>query len=290
MDSALNKQELQNGEIMLSGIAKVNGTGIWYEISGTGEVVVQIGGAVSAHEGYATVTPELSRHFTVLNYDHRGYGLSDRPRQRYTIQTWCDDLVALLDELKIDKAHIHGGSMGSFIAIAFAIKFPKRVGKLLLGAGAVAKCDGMGISHFRVWQYLAKSYGVGSVEVADELVNKAFSRQYIDTQGRETLIALMQDTAQRNADTDVFIDACQVMIDADVRADLGAILAPTLVMVGSEDVLTPLDSGPTGVGARKVVESIKRAELRIFKGSGHGHYAEQATESVEAILGFLKSS
>lgn len=273
---------------MSSGIAKINGTGIWYEISGSGDVVVQIGGAVSAHEGYATVTPELSRYFTVLNYDHRGYGQSDRPRQRYTIQTWCDDLVALLDELKIEKAHIHGGSMGSFIAIAFAIKFPKRVGKLLLGAGAVAKCDEMGISHFRVWQYLAKSYGVGSVEVADELVNKAFSRQYIDTQGRESLIASMQEIAQRNADTDVFIDACQVMIDADVRADLGAISAPTLVMVGSEDALTPLDSGPAGVGARKVAESIERAELRIFHGSGHGHYAEQATESVEAILGFLK--
>ena len=255
---------------MSSGIANVNGTQIWYELSGSGDVVVQIGGAVSAHEGYEPVTPEIAKHFTVLNYDHRGYGLSARPKQQYTIQTWCDDLEALLAELNIEKAHIHGGSMGSFIAIAFAIKYPKRVGKLLLGAGAVAKCDQMGISHFRVWQYLAKSYGVGSFEVADELVNKAFSREYIDIQGREKLISLMQDTAQRNADTNVFIEA------------------PTLVMVGSEDVLTPLDAGPAGFGARKVAEAIKRAELCIFEGSGHGHYAECAEDSINAILGFLK--
>lgn len=200
------------------------------------------------------------------------------------------ELELLLSKLNIDKAHIHGGSMGSFIAIAFAIKFPKRVGKLLLGAGAVAKCDGMGISHFKVWQYLARSFGVGSIEVADELVNKAFSRTYIDSLGRQKLIEIMQDSAQRNADTDVFIDACQVMIDADVRADLYKIEAPTLVMVGSEDVLTPLDSGPSGVGARQVAESIKRSELKIFEGSGHGHYAERQTESIDAILGFLDKS
>ena len=100
----------------------------------------------------------------------------------------------------------------------------------------------------------------------------------------------MQDTAKRNADTDVFIDACQVMIDADVRADLKNIEAPTLVMVGSEDVLTPLDSGPNGVGARQVAESIKRSELKIFDGSGHGHYAECADESVNAILDFLNKN
>lgn len=275
---------------MTAGFVDIGEAKIWYELAGSGDVVVQIGGAVSAHEGYETVTPEIQKHFTVLNYDHRGYGLSDRPKQRYTIQTWCDDLELLLSELKIDKAHIHGGSMGSFIAIAFAIKFPKRVGKLLLGAGAVAKCDGMGISHFKVWQYLARSFGVGSIEVADELVNKAFSRTYIDSLGRQKLIEIMQDSAQRNADTDVFIDACQVMIDADVRADLDKIEAPTLVMVGSEDVLTPLDSGPSGVGARQVAESIKRSELKIFEGSGHGHYAERQTESIDAILGFLNKS
>jgi pimeloyl-ACP methyl ester carboxylesterase len=71
---------------MSSGIANVNGTQIWYELSGSGDVVVQIGGAVSAHEGYEPVTPEIAKHFTVLNYDHRGYGLSARPEQQYSIQ------------------------------------------------------------------------------------------------------------------------------------------------------------------------------------------------------------
>jgi pimeloyl-ACP methyl ester carboxylesterase len=97
----------------------------------------------------------------------------------------------------------------------------------------------------------------------------------------------MVDTASRNASTHVFIDACQVMIDADVRAQLPHLSAPTLVMVGSDDVLTPLDAGPGGVGARDVARMIPGATLKIFEGSGHGHYGEQTEESVRAILDFL---
>ena len=268
--------------------ANVNETTLWYEVVGTGECVVQLGGAVSAHEGYDTVTPHLAEHFEVLNYDHRGYGLSARPDQRYTIDVWCDDLVALLDSLGKRRVHIHGGSMGSFIAIAFALAHPDRVDKLLLGAGAVAKCDGMGISQFRVWQHLAKAYGVASREVADELANKAFSRAYIDKVGLDTLVEGMIDSTSRNTETSVFIDACQVMIDADVRAGLPHLACPTLVMVGSDDILTPLDAGPGGVGARQVAAMIPNATLKIFQGSGHGHYIEQADESIEAILSFLQ--
>ncbi len=117
--------------------ADVNGTTLWYELVGAGD----------------TVTPQLSEHYEVLNYDHRGYGMSARPQQKYTIEVWCDDLVALLDFLGKERVHVHGGSMGSFVAIAFALAHPDRVDKLLLGAGAVAKCDDMGIAQFRVWQH-----------------------------------------------------------------------------------------------------------------------------------------
>jgi len=272
----------------MHGTADVNDTTLWYRLGGSGECVVQVGGAVSAHEGYETITPQLAEHYEVLDYDHRGYGLSARPSQRYTIDVWCDDLVALLDHLGKERVHVHGGSMGSFVAIAFALAYPDRVDKLLLGAGAVAKCDGMGVSHFRVWQHLARAYGVGSREVADELVNKAFSRGHIDRVGLDVLVEGMIDSAGRNADTNVFIDACQVMIDADVRAGLPHLAMPTLVMVGSDDVLTPLDAGPGGVGARQVAEMIPNATLAIFEGSGHGHYIEQADESMAVILDFLR--
>lgn len=75
----------------------VNGVNLYYELNGSGPPVVQIGGAVNGHEGYALITPSMQEHFTVIDYDHRGYGFSDRPRQKYTMDVWADDLAGLLD-------------------------------------------------------------------------------------------------------------------------------------------------------------------------------------------------
>lgn len=271
----------------MGAVAEVNGTRLWYRFTGEGPTVVQIGGAVSAHEGYETVTPALSERFRVLDYDHRGYGSSARPEQRYDVGVWCDDLDALLDHLGEARVHLHGGSMGSFIAIEYALRHPERVDRLVLGAGAVARCDGMGVSQFRVWQYLATAFGTDSDELATELVNKAFSRRYIDEHGLDELVRSMRDSAARNVPTHVFIDACQLMIDADVADRLGQLDCPTLVMVGSEDVLTPVQTGPGGVGAAQVASLIRGAELVVFEGSGHGHYVEQPDASIGAILEFL---
>ena len=267
---------------------EVNGVGLWHRFQGEGETVVQIGGAVSAHEGYATITPALSQHYRVLDYDHRGYGQSDRPRQTYTFEVWCDDLAGLMEALDIDRAHIHGGSMGSFIAIAFAARYPDKVDKLLLGAGAVARCDQMGIFQFKVWQHIARAYGVASPEMAEELATKAFSRAYLDgPYGGEAIVEATREVVARNASDEVFIDGCQAMIDTDVTGLLSEIACPALVMVGSEDNLTPLDASLPGASARYVAEHLPDARLVVFPGSGHGHYVEQAEESITAILDFL---
>jgi pimeloyl-ACP methyl ester carboxylesterase len=247
---------------------------------------VQIGGAVSGHEGYATVTEVLARNFTVLDYDHRGYGFSGRPAQKYTLDVWSQDLVGLLDHLGIERTHVHGGSMGGFIAVYFATRFPERVDRLVIG-GAVARCDTMGRHQFRGWQDLAKAFGLYSEELAAHLCTHAFSRRYLDgPSGGAAAADAMRQVTERNASLHVFLDACEAMATADVVNDLAAIAAPTLVMVGAEDVLTPLDCGPDGVGSRAMAEMIPGARLEILDG-GHGYLVEQPQESIRLITDFL---
>ena len=79
------------------------------------------------------------------------------------------------------------------------------------------------------------------------------------------------------------------MIDTDVRPILSSVTAPALVMCGAEDILTPLDAGPDGAGARYVAEHLPNGRLEVFERSGHGHYVEEIERSVQVIVDFLAS-
>jgi 3-oxoadipate enol-lactonase len=269
----------------------VNGARIWYQLSGGGEVVMQVPGAVSAHEGYALVTPAMVEHFTVLDYDPRGYGQSDRPDQEYSFDVWCDDMVGLLDALGIERCHVHGGSMGSMVALRFAARFPERVSGLVV-SGCAVKSDFMAKCHYEVWKALARAFGTGSRELAVELCNKAVSREYLDgANGGEALVEAVMGVAGRNVGVDVFCAACDAMIETDLKADVPRVKAPTLVIVGLADVLTPAEQGPSGGGGRWIYENLTGAETREYldvPGSGHANLMDAADVCNPAVIGFLK--
>ncbi len=270
---------------------EVRGVRIWYQLSGSGDHLVQVPGAVSAHEGYALVTPTMIEHFTVLDYDPRGYGHSERPKQRYTFDVWADDLVGLLDVLGIERAHVHGGSMGSMVALRFAARYPERVHGLVL-SGCAVKSDFMARCHYEVWKALALAYGTGSRELAYELCNKAVSRRYLDgPNGGEALAEAVMDVAGRNVEPEVFCDACDAMIDTDLTRDVAKVTAPTLVLVGDEDVLTPAEQATSGAGGRWIYEHLENAAVReyvVCEGSGHANLMDNAEFSSLAVIEFLK--
>ena len=266
--------------------APVDGCRIWYQLTGSGPHLVQIGGAISAHEGYAGITEVMAEHFTVLDYDHRGYGLSDRPEQRYSMEVWSDDLAGLLDAVGIERLHVHGASMGGFVAARFAADHPERVDRLVI-SGAIARCDRMARSHFQGWKDIARAYGVDSDELARHLTTHAFSRRHLDAVDYEQVVKDVRDVTVRNVTTEVFCAACDAMSEADVTDLLPRIAAPTLVLVGSEDVLTPLDTGPAGTGMRAMAELIPRARFEVIEGCGHGNMFEAPDASNAAILDFL---
>lgn len=268
----------------------VNGARLWYRLEGQGGVVMQVPGAVSAHEGYALVTPAMTPHFTVLDYDPRGYGQSDRPEQAYSFDVWCDDMVGLLDALGIERCHVHGGSMGSMVALRFAARFPERVRGLVV-SGCAVKSDVMARCHYEVWKALARAYGTGSRELAVELCTKAVSREYLDgPNGGEALVQAVMDVASRNVGVDVFCAACDAMIETDLRADVSRVAAPTLVIVGLEDVLTPAEQGPSGGGGRWIYEHLAGAASREYlelPGSGHANLLDAADVCNPAVIEFL---
>jgi pimeloyl-ACP methyl ester carboxylesterase len=269
---------------------KVNGAELYYEISGSGPYVLQVPGAVSGHEGYAAVTPGMAEHFKVIDFDPRGYGLSDRPKQHYSFGGWAADMAGLLDALAVERAHIHGGSMGGSLAIYYAAHYPNRVDRLVV-SGSSAKSDHMAKYQYEVWKALARAYGTGSRELAFDQCNKAVSRQYLDgPNGGEDLVKAVMEVTRRNVEADVFCDACDALIQMDMISELERVTAPTLVMVGDQDVLTPADQGPDGAGGRFIYDHLinsRFSEFVVIPHAGHANLMDNPEPSNRAVIEFL---
>lgn len=270
----------------MSSFAQVNGVRLWYEESGAGEPVLQIHGAGFGHFNFATATPVLSRRFRVIDYDMRGYGQSDKPIQRYDMELWADDAVGLLDHLGVDRAHVHGTSMGGMVAQALAARHPDRVHRLVLNCSA-AKLDRAGRLTFRGWMDVARALGCGSRTLAELIAVQALSRSFLDGESGAAAVDMIQDILERSNRVEVFCRACQAMIDMDLRPLAAKITAPTLVIGGDEDVMTPWEVGPDGAGQAFLARNIEGAVRHVIRGSGHSTLFDGTEENCRVVADFL---
>ena len=273
----------------MEGKVEVNGVNLWYRISGEGEPVAQIHGAGFGHFNFDPATPELSKHFKVVDYDMRGYGQSDRPVQHYDMKVWADDLSGLMDALEIEEAHIHGTSMGGMIAIVFAGKYPDRTTSVVINCAA-AKLGVTGRLIFKNWADIARMDpdGPGSRLLAELITWQALSKRFLEEQNAEELTDLIQQILRDSNRIEVFTAACQAMCDMDLTSWLGEITSPALVLGGDEDLMTPWDQGPGGAGQDAIHQGITNAEKHVVKGSNHSTIFDGAEEHNRVVIDFFK--
>ena len=98
----------------------------------SGPALVMIHGTGGHLEAYARNVRALSAHYRVVLYDMIGHGYTDKPDRPYTIDVMSDHLVAVLDALGIERAHLSGESIGGWVAAWTAAHHPDRVGRLVL--------------------------------------------------------------------------------------------------------------------------------------------------------------
>ena len=171
---------------------EVNGARLWYEATGDGAPVVHIHGAGFGHFNFATATPIASKFFRCIDFDMRGYGESDKPIQLYDMEVWADDVAGLMDTLKIERAHIHGTSMGGMIAQVFGAKYADRTDRLVINCSA-AKLDLAGRLTFQNWIDISEAYGCGSRTLAELIAVQALSRKFLDGPDGPGAIDMIQD-------------------------------------------------------------------------------------------------
>jgi pimeloyl-ACP methyl ester carboxylesterase len=272
---------------MADDFIEVRGARLWHEITGDGEPVLQIHGAGFGHFNFGPVTPLLSAEFRCIDYDQRGYGQSEKPEQDYDLEVWADDAAGMLDALGIEKAHVHGTSMGGMVATVMAGKYPGRCQSVVINCAA-AKLGFSGRLVFNNWIDLIKLEGVGSRVLAELIAWQCLSKAYMETPEGQAGVDTIQQILRDANEPRVMIAACQAMQAMDNREWVGKITAPALVVGGDEDVMTPWDQGPGGAGQQWIADHLPNGERCVIEGSNHSTIFDNAERHAQAVGEFFR--
>ena len=256
------------------------GVGLHHEITGEGEPLLVVMGTSGALGLWGEVVPRLAQRYQVIAFDNRGLGGSERGEGPITAASMAEDASALLEALEVPRAHVLGWSLGSAVAQEMALAHPQQVATAVLYA-TWGRCDGFQRSIFTA---LRHPYATRDMEAALAVAGLAFSPQLLDHPDFLQLLEPMapffpQDEEQMAVTTEQW--------DADLALDtldrLGGISAPTLVVVGEQDLLTlPWQ-------AQAVADRTPGARYELVPGPGSSHclHLERPEDLVGVVSDFL---
>jgi pimeloyl-ACP methyl ester carboxylesterase len=247
---------------------------------GDGEPLLVINGTSQSLGMWAETAQAWAGSYRVVTYDLRGMGGSSRGSGRISVGSLAADAVALLDALGIERTHVLGYSLGSAIAQELTLAVPDRVASLVLNC-TWARTDGF---QRAMLTGLAHPWRTGDLQAALGALGVAFSPQLLDD---PEFGALIEQLLPLFPTTEEQIRTTAEQWDADLAHDtldqLGRITAPTLVIAGEQDLLTPPWHG------KQVADAIPGARHQLFTGPGSSHAldVERAEEWRPLVAGFL---
>lgn len=239
-----------------------DGTRINYDCFGAldGPPLVLIMGMGVDRWGWLRQRPFLARKFRCIVLDNRGSGLSDKPPGPYDIFGLADDVLAVLDNEEIESAHVVGMSLGGVVAQVLAIAHPRRVRSLVLASTACRVKDWRR-ELLSEWIELAESHGTNAF--ARENLRWVVSARHL--RWLLPITPLFAPLVVRAPRVGIIgqIEAI-IGIEEQVYQLLENIDVPTTVIVGSQDVLTPV------ADSEEIASYIPNASLHVIAGAAHG--------------------
>jgi 3-oxoadipate enol-lactonase len=260
---------------------QANGIEVYYELQGEGEPLVLIPYLAADQACYAFQVAEYAKHFTCFTVDLRGAGLSGKPEGTYTTELFADDIAAFMHEVRIDRAHIAGLSLGAAAGMWLAAKHPARVKSLSLHS-AWDRTD----PYLRVvvegWQIMAQ----GLDSVTDMVIKGIFPWCFTPE-----MYAARPDYVDSLAEfvrgrpmppVDAFLRQSGAVLGHDASGVLASVQAPTQITFGRHDAATSTRFAGPLTGA------IPGAELVVFEDCAHAPIYENVEEFNQRTLAFLQ--
>ncbi len=252
------------------------GAVISYELSGQGPAVLLGHSLLCDHRMWDGVVPALAERYRVINIDFRGHGGSTAPAP-FTFADLVGDWLAVMDAEKVGRAALCGLSMGGMTAMRLALRAPERVGPMIL-VDSNADPEGW-------WRRVR--YGILARLYRKRGLTDALAARVAPIMLAETTMLERPEIAERfvermrGQEREPLIRAIRAVNGRGPTGDLGAIRAPTLILVGEEDAATPPPR------SEAIHRGIAGSQLVRIPGAGHLSAMEQPEAVARHVLGFL---
>jgi pimeloyl-ACP methyl ester carboxylesterase len=250
------------------------GVDLWVEEQGSGPPVLLLAGLGDPAEVWRPQLDGLGDRYRVIAPDNRGVGRTPMPASGVSVAAMAQDAAAALRELGVDRAHVAGFSMGGLVAQELALAHPEAVSSLVL-LSTYPRTDGLLHRTISSWIWLA--------QVADDpreflraFSAWLFSRDAHDGGFAESWVQAALDDPHPMS-TEDFCAAARACLAHDALDRLGAIAAPTLVVAGEEDLVTPPRV------ARELAGRIPGARLTLLPDYAHQSFME-VPDRITAVL------
>src|SRR5579859_1908707 len=259
---------------------EVNGARIHYERSGSGFPVIFLHAGIADSRMWEPQVAAFAEHFDVVRPDERGFGRSELPAARWSAR---GDLLEIMESLGLKPAHLVGCSMGSMPAIDFALDHAERVSKLVLVGPGIGGAN-FGKNYPDLWAEVKAADEARDLVALNQAEMKLFLAgprrpvEAIDKRLRDLFLDMNATSMSSDFDSAPTED-----LDPPAVERLGEISAPTLLVVGDEDVPPVLDC------TELLMQKVRGARKAVIHDAAHLPNLEHPEEFNRMVLDFLLS-
>jgi 3-oxoadipate enol-lactonase len=248
-------------------------------VAGDGDPLLLIPGLGARATVFDPIVPDLARRHRVITFDPRGIGESGNGGE-VTVSNMALDAITVLDAAGVAAAAVFGASMGGLIAQHVVVDHPDRVDHLVLAATAPGGDHGVDADPAHQAALLGK--GARTPEEAYRIACTVLYSQQFQRAHPEFIEAQVRERARHPVRPRVFAAQFAAMSEPDHSFEkLAEVTTPTLVLHGTEDVVTPFEN------ARILARQIAGAVLRPFDGCGHLFFHERPAETARIVTEHL---
>lgn len=253
---------------------RVNGINISVKQAGSGRDMILIHGIFASKEIMNPLFEYYKESYHVISYDVRGHGKSDKP-EKFDLDDYADDLKGIIEELNLEKPIAIGLSMGSYIALKTAEKYPTILSRIvLLGTRGQGKISLM-------QKAAEENNGNDNIDLKE--MGRLISRRVYapDTTPEDVANFYKGNRSEVELTNDERKNIYASLSHYDMVSDADKVQIPVLILVGEHDGINPPEE------SIKVNEMLPTSELEIIEGAGHIAYLERKTEVIDLIDSFI---